>query len=434
MRNLIIALLCTATVVGCSPPNEYKEPPPPSVTVAPPLVRTVTNYLEETGATVPVERVEIRARVRGILQEVNFTDGQEVKKGDPLYLIQPQEYVAKVAAAEADVALMNVALTRAKIEVERETNLLKDNATAQSNVDTAIAARDGAIASLEAAGASLGLAKLDLEYTAITAPFDGRVERTLVRQGNLVGGSEETLLTTMIQYDPIFVYFNISERALLLITNELKAEPGERIDLSKFKVRLRRTTDKDFPFEGQLDYADLGVDQSTGTFTVRAKFPNPDRLLLPGLFVRIRVPLGTIENAILVPERSVGADQAGRYVMVIGEKNLVERRNVTLGTKFGEMVVAMEGLDGTEKVVVDGLQRARPGASVTPTEIVLTAPAELQGSATEQPSGIDAAESAAEVVSDPSQSLPPSDASSQTEKKSGEAPTSTDSSATPSEK
>ena len=433
MRNLILALLCTATVGGCSPPNEYKEPPPPSVTVAPPLVRTVTNYLEETGATVPVERVEIRARVRGILQEVNFTDGQEVKKGDPLYLIQPQEYVAKVAAAEADVALMNVALSRAKIEVERETNLLKDNATAQSNVDTAIAARDGAIASLDAAAASLSLAKLDLEYTAITAPFDGRVERTLVRQGNLVGGSEETLLTTMIKYDPIFVYFNISERALLLITNELKAEPGERIDLSKFKVRLRRTTDKDFPFEGQLDYADLGVDQSTGTFTVRAKFPNPDRLLLPGLFVRIRVPLGTIENAILVPERSVGADQAGRYVMVVGEKNLVERRNVTLGTKFGEMVVAMEGLDGTEKVVIDGLQRARPGASVSPTEIVLEAPAELQGSATEQPSVIDAAKSAA-AASDLSQSLPPSDASSQTEKNSGEAPTSTDSSATPSEK
>lgn len=431
MRNLSLSLSCIAVVVGCTQPNVYEAPPPPSVTVAPPLVCTVTNYLEETGTTVPVEHVEIRARVRGILQEVNFHDGDDVEKGHPLYRIQPQEYDAKVAAAGAEVDSMKVALARAEIELTRQQNLFKENATAESNVATALAERDGAKASLAAANAALDLANLDVEYTKIAAPFDGRVERTLVRQGNLVGGSEETLLTTMIMYDPIFVYFNISERALLVLADklrdELKVKPGERIDLSKIDdVRLRRTTDKGFPFMGNLDYADLGVDQSTGTFTVRAKFKNPDLKLLPGLFVRIRVPLDTIENAVLVPERSVGADQAGRYVMVVDDNNTVERRDVTLGTKFGEFVVVIEGLDGKEKIVIEALQRARPGVAVTPKEIELNKPEELHESVTEKPSGIDAA-------SDKIPSLPPSDKPSQAENKSGESPVSNDSSATPSE-
>ena len=407
MQRIFLALPSVILIVGCSQPNEYKPPPPPSVTVARPVVRTVTDYLEETGTTEAVERVEIRARVSGYLQEVSFQDGQDVRKGDKLYLIQPQEYEAKVAAEKANVESMNVTLTRAEIEFKRQTNMLKKNAASQSSVDTALAARDGAAAALDAANAALKLAELDLEYTAITAPIDGRVERTLVRGGNLVGGSEATHLTTVMKYDPIFVYFNISERALLLATAMSDDGAREKVDLKQIKAYVRRTLDKGFPFEGNLDYADLGVDQSTGTFTVRAKFPNPDRNLFPGLFVRIRIPVGTTENAVLIPERSVGADQAGRYVMIVADNNIAERRNVILGAKFGEMVVVIEGLDGKETIVVDGLQRARPGATVTPKVIQLEEPDLTQTSVNDESQPVPAS---AESEMNGSDALEPSDA------------------------
>ena len=416
MQRILLVFPGIAILVGCSQPNEYQAPPPPSVTVAQPLVRTVTNYLEETGTTVAVERIEIPARVRGYLQEVYFKDGQDVTKGDDLYLIQPGEYKAKVAAEKATVEQVNVALTRAEIELNRQQNMLKENATSQSSVDTAQAERDGAAAQLEAAKAALELAELDLEYTSITAPIDGRVERTLVRAGNLVGDGEATHLTTVMKYDPIHVYFNISERALLLSARSYEDESRKRIDITTIKAYLQRTLDEGFPFEGHLDYADLGVDQSTGTYTVRAIFPNPRLELFPGLFVRVRLPLGTTENAVLVPERALGADQAGRYVMIVGDENIAERRNVQLGAKFGDMIVVTEGLDGKQTIVVDGLQRARPGATVTPEEIQLEEPELTLESAKKEdiPSEAGAEEpvdpqpTAEESVSDPQSGGPPS--------------------------
>ena len=375
MQRIFFALPSIAifVAVGCSQPNQYKAPPPPSVTVARPLVSRVTNYLDETGTTEAVERVEIRARVRGYLQEVRFEDGDDVHEGDELYLIQPREFEAKAAAAKANVAAMNVALIRAGIELDRQNNLIADNATAQASVDTAVALKDGAKAAVDAAQAELDQAELDLEYTAINAPIKGRVERTLVKQGNLVGDGEATHLTTMISYDQIYVYFNISERSLLRVRSNRDTESQEEPDITRFKAYLRRAVDKGFPYEGNLDYADLGVDQSTGTFTVRAVFSNETRDIMPGLFVRIRVPLGEPENAVLLPERCVAVDQAGRFVIILDEKNVVERRNVKLGEKHGEFVVITDGLDGTETVVIDGIQKARPGATVTPKEITLDA-------------------------------------------------------------
>lgn len=385
MQRFLFVLPGIAIVVGCAQPNQYKAPPPPAVTVAQPLVRPVTNYLEETGTTVAVERIEIRARVQGYLQEVYFKDGQDVKKGDKLYLIQPNEYEAKVAAGKAEVETMKVALTRAEIELKRQTEMFKESATSQANVDTAQAERDSGLAALDAAKAALNFAALDLEYTAITAPIDGRVERTLVRGGNLVGGIAATQLTTVMKYDPIHVYFNISERALLRLQKNSKGNTEGKRDISGIKAYLRTTLDKGFPFEGHLDYADLGVDQSTGTFTLRAIFPNPDMKLLPGLFVRIRISVGATENAVLVPERSVGADQSGRYVMIVGDDNIVERRNVRLGTKMGDMVVVIEGLEGKQTIVVDGLQRARPGVAVTPKKIQLVDPETIEEASQTKP-------------------------------------------------
>jgi RND family efflux transporter MFP subunit len=404
MQRILLVLpgIAVAVTVGCSQPNEYQAPPPASVTVAQPVISTVTNYLDETGTTEAVERVEVRARVRGFLDEVRFQDGDDVEAGAPLYLIQPSEHQATfdaakaaheaagadVEAAKADADVTHVALERAELEVTRQQNLFKDNATAESKVQTAVAERNGAmaaeasakaavnaaIAAVAEAAAAKAQAQLDLDYCTIAAPIGGRVERTLVKVGNLVGDSEATHLTTMVSYDPIHVYFNISERSLLRTRSGVKGKSEERPDISSIKAFLRRAVDEGFPYEGHLDYFDLGVDQSTGTFKIRAVFPNKSLDLFPGLFVRIRIPIGTTENAVLLPERCVAVDQAGRFVLILDDKNVVERRNITLGEKYGEMVVITDGLDGTETVVIDGIQRARPGATVTPKETKLDPP------------------------------------------------------------
>ena len=358
-----------ALVAGCAPPNQYQPPPPPSVTVAQPIRQTVTNFLEETGSTEPVQMVSVRARVAGYLEKINFEAGKDVEAGEVLYVIQQREYKAKVDSAQAEVKSMEVALKLAEIEFERQKNLVADNATAQTKVDQAEADRDGAIASLDAANATLDQAQLDFEYTEVKTPISGRVGKTLVKLGNLVGESEATHLTTVVAYDPIYVNFNISERALLSASRA--GDASERPDITTIKAYMRRAIDKGFPFVGNLEYADLGVDQSTGTFMIRGIFPNPTKTILPGLFVRVRIPMGTTENAVLVPERSLGADQAGRFVMVVGDDNVVERRNVEVGAKYEDMVVVSDGLNGDESIVIDGIQRTRPGAKVTPKETQL---------------------------------------------------------------
>jgi len=367
-----MAIVTFACQLGCTPPNEYQAPPPPSVTVAKPVRQGVTNYLEETGTTESVELVSVRARVSGYLEKINFTAGRDVKKGDVLYVIQQREYKAKLASATAEKKSKEVDLRLAEIELKREQKLLADNATAQTKVDQAEATRDGAAAALEAANASLDQAALDLEYTEVRSPIDGRVGKTLVKIGNLVGGNEATHLTTVINYDPIYVNFNISERALLRTSRRSARASGGKPDLTTIKVYLQRALDKGFPFEGNLEYADLAVDQSTGTFLIRGIFANPNRAILPGLFVRVRVPMQNTDDAILVPERALGADQGGRFVLIVVDDNLVERRNVEVGTKYEDMVVVEGGLNGDELVITDGIQRSRPGAKVTPKETQLS--------------------------------------------------------------
>ncbi|MDP6556467.1 MAG: efflux RND transporter periplasmic adaptor subunit [Pirellulaceae bacterium] len=342
------------------------------MTVAKPVQKTVTNFLEETGETEPVELVAIRARVPGYLEEIKFQAGADVEAGDVLYVIQQREFKAKVDSAKAEAKSMEVAFRLAEIEFKRQTNLIADNATAQSKVDQAEAARDGAIAAVEAAKAALDQALLDFEYTQVKTPITGRVGKTIVKIGNLVGESEATHLTTVVSYDPIYVNFNISERALLRASRRPDGESAARPDITTIKAYIRRATDKGFPFEGHLEYADLGVDQSTGTFMIRGIFPNPNMQIFPGLFVRIRIPLGVTENAVLVPERALGADQAGRFAMIVGEDNIVERRNVEIGAKYDDMVVVSDGLNGNELVVIDGIQRSRPGAKVSPKETQLS--------------------------------------------------------------
>ena len=372
-RPAVVSLLSLWAVAafGCGQANQYQPPPPPSVTVAKPLVKTVINYIEETGTTEAVENVEIRARVRGFLEQINFEPGADVKAGDVLYVIEQAEYQAKVAAAKAYLKAMGVALTKAEIEYDRQQKLFVDAATAETNVVAAQADRDGAIAAQEASQATLDQAKLNLDYTEVRTPIDGRVGKTLVKVGNLVGDSGATHLTTVISYDPIYANFNINERAFLSIINRAHRNERIKVDQNKIPFFLARAGDQGFPFEGHFNYADLAVDQSTGTYAIRGIFPNPDQKIVPGLFVRVRIPRSTQEDALLIPELALGADQAGRFALVVNNQNVIERCNVTVGVKDRDMVVIDAGLQPDDWVVIQGVQRARPGAEVLPNQTEL---------------------------------------------------------------
>lgn len=376
LRWFFLAGFLLMAAIGCSQPNAYQPPPLPTVTVARPVRKTVTNYLEETGTTEAVERVEIRARVKGFLNEVKFQPGTMVEQGASLYQIEPQLYQAKVDAAAAEVEAQQARLEKAKIERDRQERLKAEDPGATSEVAlvSARAEYNGAEAGLKAARAALDEANIDLQYTNVTTPISGRVGKTLVKQGNLVGDGEATHLTTVIQYDPIYANFNISERDLLQLRE--KTPEKEDADRAQVPLYLRRANDEGFPFEGRFDYADLTVDQSMGTFMIRGIFPNPEDGIFPGLFVRIRVPIGQQEDALLVPERAVGADQAGKYLLVVNDQNEVQRRDVTVGSKLADMVVINQGLEPDDQVIVDGLQRARAGSKVTPKPAQLSAPGE----------------------------------------------------------
>ncbi|HYW79686.1 MAG TPA: efflux RND transporter periplasmic adaptor subunit [Thermoguttaceae bacterium] len=376
LRRCVLAAMLAMSLLlatGCQK-NEYQPPTPSTVSVAQPLRQSVTNYLEETGTTEAVERVDIRARVTGFLEEVRFDPGTDVQRDDILYVIEQRPFKANVAAAKADLDAKEVELTRAEIELEREEQLFSENATSERSVVQAEAERDAARARVEEAKAALDRAQLDLDYTEVRTPIAGRVGKTLVKAGNLVEGTEATHLTTVIQYDPIYANFNISERSLLQIRDQSPQRKTDEIDKKDAKILLRRAGDKGFPFEGRFDYADLAVDQSTGTFMIRGIFPNPHLEIVPGLFVRVRIPIGVEKDALLIPERAIGSDQAGKYVFVVDSENRSQRRDVVVGVKHGNMVVIEEGLDGKEWVVTDGVQRSRPGAEVAPQRKELSMP------------------------------------------------------------
>ena len=371
--------ICTAVCIGCAPKVQPPERELPTVKVSQPRQQTVTEFLEETGATEAVGRVDVRARLTGFLEQVNFEAGARVNQGDVLYVIEPRPFIAERKAAEATLQTQKVELNRAEIEYQRELKLKQRNASSDTELLAAQTERDAALAAIAAAEAALDQAKLDEEYTQVRAPISGRVGKTLVKLGNLVEKSAATHLTTVVSYDPIYANFNISERALLKL-RERRSPGDENIVKEQIRVLLGRATDPGFPFEGHFDYADLAVDQGTGTYAIRAIFPNPNLDIVPGLFVRIRVLGGQREGLLFVPELAIGADQAGRYVLVVNPEDEVERREVTVGSKyrsgdsqFGDMVVVEEGLQPDDRVIIVGLQRARPGAKVRPEPVELPA-------------------------------------------------------------
>jgi RND family efflux transporter MFP subunit len=304
------------------------------------------------------------ARVAGYLEKVLFQDGQLVKKGQPLFLIQQNTYEASLRQAEAQILLQQAQLEFAQRQLDRFSNLLPENAASQTDVDNWRYQRDSARANLDSAHAQRDLARLNLEYTTVTAPLDGRIDRRLQDPGNLVGAGGNTPLAQLSQIDPIYVYFNISDLDLARLLKTTGGIPGPG-DTRKWPVHAGLPSEEGYPHQGHLDFAAISLTTTTGTLLMRGILPNQDGKILPGLYARVRVPLER-RAMFLVPEAAIGHDQQGAYVLLVNDKNVVERRNVTTGPAVEARRAIVGGLTGGESVIVNGLLKAAPGRQVAP--------------------------------------------------------------------
>lgn len=351
---------------GCSGHANQQAPqmPPPKVTVAPVAQREIVEWEELTGRTEAVETVEVRPRVSGHIQEVRFQSGELVKKGDVLFIIDPRWHQAEFDRRKAEYEQAKVRMENAEREAERTEQLLASKAISTEEADGRQARFSEAKAGLLAAEAARDFAKLDLEFTQIRAPIDGRVSRAIVTPGNFVSGlaGNATLLTTIVTVDPIYVYADFDENSLLRF-NELVREKKIAAG-AKVPVELQLGNDEGFPHRGFVESFDNRLDASTGSILLRAVFPNGDGTIVPGLFARIRVPLSERYSALMVNETSVGTDQALKFVLTLSQSNTVEYRQVKLGPSIDGMRVVRSGLKPGEEIVVNGLARVRPGMPV----------------------------------------------------------------------
>lgn len=369
-RSAVIAAsaaIAVALLLGCEEKNAYVAPPPPDVTVAPPEVRDVTQTIEFTGNTVAIRSAELVARVPGFLNKVLFEDGQEVKEGRLLFVIEQAPYKAAVDEAQAGLTKAEAELAQAKVTTDRLQRAAKSGAVSKQQFDEAQAREQVSQGQVLAQQAALEEAQINLGYTEIRAPFDGQIGRRLVDPGNYVGaGGAPTTLANLDQLKPIYAYFNVDERSVLRIKDMQREQGAPNYREAPVPVQLGLQDEGGFPHEGTVDFVASGIDPNTGTLQVRAVFPNTDNVLLPGVFVRLRIPIGKSDGALLVPQRALGTDQAGRYVLIVKNDGTVEQRAVKVGSRQGEMQVVSEGLTPDDMVVVNGIQRARPGAKVTP--------------------------------------------------------------------
>ncbi|CCD95568.1 conserved hypothetical protein [Bradyrhizobium sp. ORS 375] len=360
-----LAGIAALLLAGCEQ-NSYQPPPPPRVDVAQPVQRAVTRYLEATGTTAPVKNVDLVARVQGFLQSIDYKDGDTVKEGTTLFTIEPETYKLKLDQAQAAEAGAQASFKQAEADYKRQSDLVARQAASQVALDNAATTRDNAQASLQQAQVNTKIAKVNYGYTKVTAPFDGVVSAHQVSIGELVGVASPTQLATIVALDPVYVNFTVNEQDVLRIRAEARRRGMTSSDLKQFPIELGLQTEDGYPHQGKLDYAAPTINAATGTLAVRGLVPNPDHVLLPGYFVRIRVPVDRAENALLVPDTALGSDQGGRYVLVVTGDNLVEQRKVKVGSLDGGMRVIDSGLKADDRVIIAGLLRAIPGQKVDP--------------------------------------------------------------------
>jgi RND family efflux transporter MFP subunit len=339
---------------------------PKPVTVDKPFTQTVTEYNEFTGTTKAFEAVDIRARVSGYLQHIDFQDGADIEAGQLLFRIEPDSFRAVRDEASARVNSCEADLVRRELDLARVEQAARHDAVSEQDVSTKRADRDMAKASLTAAQATLNDAELKLSYTEIKASIAGRISHKLVDVGNLVGSGENTLLATLLRLDPIYVYFNVSEDILV---HELSGDQYRHLKEATIKCLIALNGDQEFKHSGVIDYIDNRVDESTGTITMRARLDNPDKAILPGMFVRIKMAAKVCQDAVMVNERAICSDLNSKYLLVVGSDSIVERRSVELGTLVQGNRVILSGLNANETYILKGFHLARPGATVVPVPV-----------------------------------------------------------------
>jgi RND family efflux transporter MFP subunit len=363
---VLVMLLLVAALCGCDETNVYQPPPPPEVTVAHPIERPIKDSFDFTGTTRAVQRVELRPRVSGHLLQIEFDDGQTVEEGKELFVIDPAPFEAQLHAAEAQLSKARAALQLARANLERTQELFRRKVTTQQELDVQKAEVDTAEAEVDVANAAIEQAKLQLGYSVINAPISGRIGQHLVDVGNLI--QVEETLAVIESTGKIHAYFTVSERDLLRFMEMLRRNEVADPTKQRITLYLGLANETGFPHVGYLDYRELGVDPSTGTVLRRGIFDNENNELIPGLFVRIRATPGEPIERVLIDERAIGSDQTGEFVLVVNGENKVEQRSVKTGVAVDGLRVIEKGLQTSDRVVVNGLQRARPGAVVKPIE------------------------------------------------------------------
>ena len=395
----VILLIGLTFAAGCGQRSHGAAPPsagaaPEVVIVSKPVTRVVTDYFEFPGQTSAVGDVEIRARVTGYLIKVNFEDGQNVKKGDLLYEIDPRPYEAALDKAKGELVRLYALLEKAKADVARSERLRPSGAISQDDYEQRKATMKVHEASIQTAKAAVRDAQLNLEYTKIAAPIDGRVSRTRITEGNLVqpGTNDAAILTTVVTRNPIYVYFSVDEQALLKY-QELAFKRGQELHPKRLKdlkipVEIGMADEKGFPHAGIIDFADNKVDRTTGTLRVRGIFKNDNEYLTPGLYVHVRIPFGDPHESLLAPERAIQRDQAEKYLLVVKKKDvkkkdngaeaeeIVEYRKVKTGALRDGLRVIEAGIGRDDWIVVEGLQFAMPGKPVKPERRETSPPVE----------------------------------------------------------
>lgn len=391
--RFVVGLLLAGGLAGCgasqAQPPAMPQLPPPEVLVSTPVTREVHDYEDFPGRMEAVDSIEIRARVTGYLDQVHFREGAEVQEGDPLFEIDPRPYEGELARAEGMLVQSEGRLKRLESDSDRAKTLLPKGAITREEYDRIASERIEAMGAVSASKATRDIAKLNLSFTKVTAPIRGRISRRLLDPGNLVK-ADETVLTWIVSLDPIYVYFDLDERTTLRLQRAMregKVKWSMEEDLPPLMLGLG--DEEGFPREGRITFAENRVDPDTGTWRLRGEFTNSDSALAPGMFVRVRLPIGAKYTALLISEQALITDQGQKFVYVIGDEGKVEYRRVKVGRQHAGYRVIADGLTSADRIVVNGLQRVIPGGKVNPKLVempsAISAPVEEEETAPAKP-------------------------------------------------